>query len=204
MFVVKASTALQSAAYLVERYEELEGRVFEKRNIRQWGKRWYEYHRPRNREVMLARPKILTPRLTREVRFALDTKGVVPQDSCICLVPTDNTKRGWQTLRKQLAQALGRRYVQDSSVLKYCLAFLNSAYAQERLVTGRRPTPMGSYAVTERYLREIPIPPPLGKKTVATIMDLVDKVVAATDLQETARLETSLAKTVDGILEKHL
>ena len=71
----------KAATYLVEHYEILEGRVFEQQNIRDWGKRWYEYHRPRDPRIMLAKRKLISPRLTKEVRFALDTFGVIPQDS---------------------------------------------------------------------------------------------------------------------------
>jgi hypothetical protein len=114
-------------------------------------------------------PKIITPRLVKRVRFALDTRGIVAQDSCICMVPSSATEPGHEKLRKQLAAVLGSR-VSTEHVLKYCLAFLNSDLAQERLVTGRRPTPKGFYAVTEEYLREIPIPPPRSKRTTAAIL----------------------------------
>jgi hypothetical protein len=51
---------------------------------------------------------------------------------------------------------------------------MNSNYAQERLVTGHRPTPKGSYAITEAFLREIPIPTPSNKRRVTAIIVLVD------------------------------
>jgi hypothetical protein len=189
------------ADYLARHYETLEGRIFEKRNIRAWGKLWYEFHRPRDPEVMLGQPKILSPRLTKQVRFALDVEGIIPQDSCICLVPTKKTHPAWDKLCDQLAKVLGRPVV-DEKALKYCLAFLNSAYAQERLVTGHRPRPGEVYAMTESVLREIPIPPP--DKSAAAILGLVERLVAGADEKEVARLEREMGKVVDGIIKGRL
>jgi len=185
------------ASYLAKHYEQLEGRVFEKRNIRECGKRWYEYHRPRDPRVMLAKQKIIAPRLAKEVRFALDVEGILPQDSCICLVP-DKTRPAWTTLRKQLSEVLGRE-VGDEDALMYCLAFLNSKYAQERLTTGHRPRPGEVYALTEAVLREILIPPPPGREMTGAILESVGKLLTAPSAKQIARLETALASIVDPI-----
>lgn len=189
----------KAAQYLAEHYERLAGREFEKKRFTAMGKRWYEYHRPRDPEIMLSKRRIVSPTLMKQVRFALDTVGYLSDHACLYLQPTGKTRRSWSTLRKQLAEAL-RRDVSDEDSLKYCLAFLNSAYAQECLTTGHRPTPKGSYAITEGYLKEIPIPPPTNKRTAAAILDLVGKLVATADVRKTARLEADLAKVVDPIL----
>ena len=84
--------------------------------------------------------------------------------------------------------------------MKYCLAFLNSAYAQQRLVTGHRPTPKGFYAVTKQYLEEIPIPPP-AKTKAKQIVDLVTKLTTAREQGLIDELEKGLAKLVDAVLK---
>lgn len=147
-----------AAAYLVSHYDTLAKRIFEKRRITDWGKQWYEYHRPRDIAAMLKKPKLLSPRLTREVRFTLDRQGIVPQDSCIALVTTKKQGVPWQEFTNQISKALGRRAT-ALEALQVALAFGNSQYAQEILVTGRRPTPKGSYQITDEFLKEVEIPP---------------------------------------------
>lgn len=188
-----------AAAYLIEHYEQLEGRILKKRNIREFNRRWYEFIWMRDPSVMLARPKIITPRLSKEVRFALDKQGIVPQDSCIGMLPTQKTERGYRRLREQLAAATGKRATLED-VLKYCLAFLNSDYAQHRFVTGRRPTPKGSYTMTEAALREIPIPPP-GAQTASEILRLVTQLTKAKTAAATSKLEKELARITGALLK---
>jgi len=192
-----------AAAYLVQNYERLEGRVFEKRRFIHMGKEWYEYHRPRDPRLMLSKTRIVSPTLIKRVRFSLDVAGYLSDHACLYLQPTSRTRVGYSQLRDQLARVLGWR-VSREDVLKYCLAFLNSAYAQKHLVTGHRPTPKGFYAVTEEYLREIPIPPPPNKKAAKAILDLVTGLIEAKDGKdgkETAEWESGLAKLVDAILK---
>jgi hypothetical protein len=191
-----------AAIYLVSNYEQLEGRVFEKKNIRQYNKQWYEYHRPRDPKVMLSGGKIITPRLFRkgEVRFALDGRGVIPQDSCICLSPTPRTKKSYDLLRKQLSDVLGRK-ISLEDVLKYCLAFLNSEFAQTQLIAGQRPTPKGFYAVTEKSLRRIPIPPPSERSTAESLINYVTRLVSSKDEQEAGRIEEELETLVNASLK---
>jgi len=45
-----------TARYLIEHYERLFNRVFEKRRFTESGKGWYEYHRPRDAGIVLAMP----------------------------------------------------------------------------------------------------------------------------------------------------
>jgi len=187
-----------AAAYLVEHYEQLEGRIFKKRNIRTFNRRWYEYIWPRAPKVMFGKLKIIAPRLSKEVRFALDARGIVPQDSCIAMMPTKKTDRDYRRLHEQLTAATRKRAMLED-VLKYCLAFLNSDYAQHRFVTGRRPTPKGSYAMSEAVLREIPIAPP-DTQTATTILNLVTQLTRAKTEAETKKLEKKLTQITGALL----
>ena len=47
-----------------------------------------------------------------------------------------------------LSKMLDHEITLEESLL-FCLAFLNSPHAQERLVSGRRPTPKGYYQTGE-------------------------------------------------------
>lgn len=187
------------ARYLVEHYERLESRVFEKRRFKELGKQWYEYHRPRDPNLMLSRTRIVSPTLLRRVRFSLDTEGYLSDHACLFLQPTAKTRARFLKFRGQLADVLGG-HVSLESTLKYCLAFLNSNEAQERLVRGQRPTPKGSYAVTEAALRRLPIPPPGKKKGVKSIIDLVGRLIKTAEQESTQELEEQLAKLVDSML----
>jgi hypothetical protein len=190
------------ASYLVRHYEQLEGRVLEKKNIRQYNKQWYEYHRPRDPEVMLSKGKIITPRLIRKgkVRFALDIGGIIPQDSCICLSSKSKTDISYSLLHKQLSDVLGSR-VSREEVLKYCLAFLNSEFSQTQLIAGQRPTPKGFYAITEKSLRRVPIPPPCERNTTKTIIDHVTKLIGSKEDAESRELEKNLEALVNTCLK---
>jgi hypothetical protein len=184
-----------TARYLVEHYERLEGRVFEKKRFTDMGKRWYKYHRPRDPAIMLGENRILSPTLVQQVRFAPDTVGYLSDHACLFLQPTVKTVAEWSKLHEQIAETFGHR-ISDEDALKYCLAFLNSDYAQKRLVTGHRPRPGEVYAVSESFLNEIPVPPPPDRKTLITINSLVDKLTTETDQDKVSRLEAELSKLV--------
>jgi len=157
----------KAAAYLLVNYERLESRVFKKKNIRAFNRRWYEYLWPRDGNIMLAKPRILSPTLIRSVRFVLDDVGYLSDHACLMIQPTKKTDCTWREFQKAMANALRRKMSDDDLLLyclRYCLAFLNSKYAQERLTTGHRPTPKGSYTITEEYLKEIPIPAPVPSR----------------------------------------
>jgi hypothetical protein len=188
----------KAAAYLVRHYERLEGRVFEKKRFTQMGKRWYEFHRPRDPKLMLAKTRIVSPTLMKHLRFSLDTSGYLSDHACLYLQPTKTTNRDYRRLHDQLAAAMGKRASLED-VLKYCLAFLNSDYAQHRFVTGRRPTPKGSYAMSEAVLREIPIAPP-DARTAMKILDLVTQLTKATTETETKNLEKKLTQITSALL----
>ena len=76
----------KTAQYLVSYYERLREREFEGKNITEWGKAWYEYHRPRTPRLMTV-PKMLCPRLMHEPCFAVDDVGYLPRDSVVALIP---------------------------------------------------------------------------------------------------------------------
>ncbi|MGD0899335.1 MAG: N-6 DNA methylase [Thermoguttaceae bacterium] len=184
------------ARYLVEHYDRLEGRVFEKKRFTHAGKHWYEYHRPRDPRRMLSRMRILSPRLLKAVRFSLDDIGYLSDDACLYLQPTSSTSVEYMDLRRKLREAVARD-VSLEDVLKYCLAFLNSERANERLLSGRRPTPKGFYQVTEACLREVPIPMP-AKRTAKRILELVTRLTSTDRASEIEQLEEELGKLVSA------
>jgi hypothetical protein len=187
------------ASYLVNDYDILARRVFEKRNIVEWGKRWYEYHRPRDIKVMLQRPKIISPRLTRVVRFAMDTTGIVPQDSCIALAKTSKTQFMWNKLRRSLSESM-KRGICDLEVYKFLLAFLNSGLTQKLLVTGRRPTPKGSYQISDDFLADIRIPPCLPDRHLRTILEAVN-ILYGSKPAEYPKAQSQINKVVDKLVQ---
>ncbi len=195
----------KAAAYLVEHYDTLEGRIFEKKKFTDHGKRWYEYHRPRDARIMLAKPRILSPTLIRSVRFVLDSTGYLSDHACLMIQPTKKTNRAWGEFRKAMQKTLGGQVSQED-LLRYSLAFLNSNYAQRRLTTGHRPTPKGSYTITEEYLKEIPIPTPTNKKCAKAIIDLVEKLEdrksVLSDLRKRQALENKLEVRIEQALRR--
>jgi hypothetical protein len=193
-----------AARYLVQNYERLQGRVFKKKNIRKFNRRWYEYLWPRDAGIMLAKPRILSPTLIRQVRFVLDETGYLSDHACLMIQPTKKTSRTWDEFAKRMNAVVGEMLAKKQ-LLRYCVAFMNSSYAQERLKKGHRPTPKGSYAITEAYLREIPIPAPSEKRTVNTIMKLVEDLERhefdMTDRREVGQMEKKLEAAVHEALQ---
>jgi hypothetical protein len=192
-----------AASYLLENYERLQGRVFKKKNIRKFNRRWYEYLWPRNPQIMLNEPRILSPTLIRRVRFVVDDTGYLSDHACLMIQPTKKTQRAWDDFEEKMNKVAGKKLA-EKELLQYCLAFMNSNYAQQRLVTGHRPTPKGSYAITEAYLKEIPIPVPSDKKTVREIIDLVEFLgsddLSLTKTEEVEEMEDRIQALVDANL----
>ncbi len=186
----------KAAEYLVEHYDHLEGRVFKKKNIRKFNRAWYEYIWPRDAGIMLAKPRILSPRLVRTPRFVFDDVGYLTDDACTVIKPRSKTKHAWDEFRRIMENTLGTQASKED-LLRYCLAFLNSNYAQDRLTTGHRPTPKGSYAITEEYLKEIPIPAPTKKSTTTAIINLVKKL----ERPEPSIADSRDRKELEGDLE---
>jgi hypothetical protein len=173
------------ASYLIKHYQALAGRVIDKRTLRQWNKRWYEYHRPRKAHQILTKPKLISPRLTHDLRFALDTKGIVPQDSCVALVQTEEKRFAWNRFRQQVASALARE-LSTADALKIILAFLNSDSSNQLLRRGRKPTPKGSYAVTDDLLAEVLVPPLKHRKHIEDLLSAVDTLRRSDDTNHSA------------------
>ena len=71
--------------------------------------------------------------------------------------------------------------------------------------TTTRPTPKGSYAITEAFLKEIPIPSPPDKRTLKAIIKLVDDLerreFALRDSREIEQTEQKLNGLVKEALE---
>jgi hypothetical protein len=193
-----------TARYLIEHYERLFNRVFEKKRFTESGKGWYEYHRPRDAKIVLASERILSPRLIRSARFALDTNGRLSDDACLFLQPTSKTQRAWSSFAKQLQTCLGRD-VTRRELLTYCLCFLNSTVATKALTEGRQPTPKGSYQITEQSLREVPIAPPVGKRAVSEMLRLANHIIETKDpfaAEQLAGLEAKIDGIVSDLLKK--
>jgi hypothetical protein len=101
--------------------------------------------------------------------------------------------------RQSKLATMGREVGLDETLL-YCLAFLNSPYAQDRLVSGRRPTPKGFYQISEEFLKEIPVALPRDKKEGESIIATVRLLVEGMDPEETTKEEARLSRIVAGIL----
>src|SRR5208337_4092191 len=173
-------------------------RIFEKKRFTECGKRWYEYHRAREQKIVLAKERILCPRLIRSARFALDSKGYLSDDACLFLQPTSKTFDAWSIFSAQMKKCLGRE-VNRTELLTYCLCFLNSTVATKALTEGRQPTPKGSYQITEQSLREVPIAPPSGKKAVLRMLDLAKQVIEPEETFAADRIR-ELEAEIDGIV----
>jgi hypothetical protein len=164
------------ATYLAQYYQQLRSRSFEEKPIEQYNKMWYEYHRPRTPELV-SKPKIVSPRLTREARFALDTHGYLPRDSVVALIPKQGS---FGKLRDELSKVLDRE-VTEEEVLMYLLAFLNSKSVNQ-LLSEKISKKRGGYVpIDEKLLQSICIPIPAEKhrESVEKLLDLVRNAVTA-------------------------
>jgi hypothetical protein len=191
------------AAYLIRSYDRLQSRIFKKKNVRTFGRCWYEYLWPRDAKIMLGKPRILSPRLTRKLRFVFDGTGYLSDDACLMIQPTTKTDRAWDKFSSEMTEAV-EGVPSRKVLLQYCLAFMNSGYAQHRLVTGHRPTPKGSYAITESFMKEIPIPTPSDKKAVRTLIKLVGDLAEA-GVSKTTKKQDELAEArLNGVVQELL
>jgi hypothetical protein len=194
-----------TARYLCSHYDRLEKRIFKHKNIRDFNREWYEMIWPRDPKLMLAKQRILSPRLVRTARFVLDVEGSLSDDACLFLQPTKKTDRGWKALSSQMETCLGRK-AKPKELLVYCLAFLNSSRGSAALLEGRRPTPKGSYQISEQSLREIFIAPPekAQRAKVLSLIESVEKLVAASGTfhaSDRERLEPKINTLVEALLE---
>jgi len=189
----------EAAAYLIQNYDRLQGRIFKKRNIRTFARQWYEYLWPRDPKIMLGKPRILSPSLVRTVRFVFDGTGYLSDHACLMIQPTAKRAKAWDKFSDEMKELMGES-MSKKELLQYCLAFMNSEYAQDRLVSGHRPTPKGSYQITESFLREIPIPKPTSRKSVRSILKLVGDIEEATTREKTTAGEKQLNELIAELL----
>ena len=182
-----------AATYLVQHFDQLAARTFEDRTLREYNKKWYEYHRPRTPTVT-RRPKIVGPRLVKTARFALDNIGFLPRDSVIVMAPK---QRGFDELKKALTETLSTE-CSDADVLRYILAFLNSA-TFNNLLEEKISKKRGGYPIIdERLLRRVAIPVPTGarKVIVKKLLGLVKDATSRPPCNEIDEKIDSLSETL--------
>lgn len=192
----------KAAEYLIKFYDQLSGRTFKKRNVRDFNREWYEFIWPRDPQIIFGQPKIISPRLTPKVRFALDQEGIGIQDSCMCLAVSENTKEAFNEYRKRLSKLLGHE-VKTVTVFRYSLALLNSSYAQDLLTTGRRPTPKGHFQIDEQFLQELSIPVCRTKRELQRLLEAVDACMLARTEKAIAAAESHLNSLVLALYSAH-
>ncbi len=185
----------KTAEYLLKFYDQLSGRTFKKKNVRDFNREWYEFIWPRDAGIIFGQPKIISPRLTPKVRFALDQKGIGIQDSCLSLAVSENTKEAFDELRKRLSGVLSHD-VKGTTVFRYLLGFLNSSYSQELLTTGRRPTPKGHFQIDEQFLQELSVPLCRTKRELQKVLEAVDACMIARTDKAVATAESHLNSLV--------
>jgi len=192
-----------TAKYLSASYDLLSGRVFKKKNVREFNRQWYEYLWPRDPKLVLgAVPRIISPGLCKQVRFAIDTEGYLSDHACQFLFPRYGSTPGIVSFTRELSEVLSRDVTKEEAIL-YCLAFMNSPYAQERMISGRLPTPKGFYQVSEEFLKEIPVALPVDRKTgeriIASVKRLVEGMEPGAAEKEEARLFQLLQEVLTTI-----
>jgi hypothetical protein len=192
----------RAAEYLLRSYQQLSDRTFKKRNVRDFNREWYEFIWPRDPQIVFGRPKIVSPRLTPRVRFALDQEGIGIQDSCLCLAVGENTQGAFTEFRKRLSKVLNHD-VKVVTVFRYLLAFLNSTYAQELLTTGHRPRPGDVFQISDQFLEELSIPVCNTKRELQRLLQAVDACLLA-HTEETLTIAGSrLNSLVLSLYSKH-
>lgn len=161
-------TAPKASLYLAEYYEQLVNRNFEGNSIRELGKKWYEWHRPRTRKLKKIRAalKVVCPRQLERARFALDTKGYLILDSCWGIIPRKNSKQ-WYQLKGILSELIeGEPTVEF--ILQYLVAALNEPYNDYLLKKGGTPSRDGYYTIGHKELNRLIIP--IDKDRVKNIL----------------------------------
>jgi hypothetical protein len=72
------------------------------------------------------------------------------------------------------------------------------------LTAGQRPTPKGFFTVTERGLREVPIPPPSDRKKTKGIIDCVTRLIQRVDEKTVFKLEEELKTIAHATLKIYM
>ena len=159
----------KAARFLVQHYNRLASREAEKRGWKEYGKRWYEYHRPRDSKRMRLSPKIVTRRMTKNAEFALDEKGVVPTDGCFALSLKESST--WR-------DAMRSSGFTDRDSLLFLLGLLNSNIFKVLLRSTADTWQGGFYQVREDLLSQIPvlIPSEKNRRRFRLIVDVVGEV----------------------------
>lgn len=168
-----------AARYLAAHYERLQSREFKGRNIRDFGRRWYEYLWPRDIALLSSVPRILSPSLIRAPRFAFDRAGYLSDHATIFLVRTPATTKRFEELRTNLSDAIGTP-ASDDDVFLYVLAQLNSPAAMAAIKAGRNPTPKGSYQLSEAAVGDVTIILKPGARQAGDLMSLASSEIAKT------------------------
>jgi hypothetical protein len=139
-------TEPEVARYLVAHYEELSERIFDKKNLRQLRKAWYEYHRTRDVRLFTS-SHIVSPTLIKrgEGRFTYDRVGLYSDHAA--LIYWRHGKR--ELLNDFALQQLANLVNSDDLELQdlAVLAWLNSAPALRRIAYGKQETAMGSISI---------------------------------------------------------
>jgi TaqI-like C-terminal specificity domain len=161
----------KTARYLIENFPRLSSRIFEKGRLSDYGKEWYEYHRPREAAMLRKTPKIVTRRMTKAVQFSLDNHGVLPTDGCFAIIPRDGN-----ALSERLEDlGLKRSDIPDFESV-YLLSILNSAIVRFLLKSSADFWQGGFYQVREEFLESIPVKLPI-KENLADVKSIVKYVI---------------------------
>jgi hypothetical protein len=154
------------AEYLFNFYDDLTNREFESKNIKEYNKSWYAYHRPRT-PMILQTPKIVCRRLMKDPSFAIDNIGYLPKDSVISMIPNNNFNELIMDIEKILDSK-----VEIISGLYYILSYLNSELFQ-KVLDEKLAKKQGGYAnISGKMLKKVIIPYP----NTLTIKELKNKL----------------------------
>ena len=180
----------KTAEYLVSHFARLSQRIFEKKTLSDFGKNWYEYHRPRDGNLLCRAPKIVTRRMTKEVEFSLDADGVLPTDGCIAIIP-----RSKNAVVEHLV-SLGMEQDEALDTANYyLLSLLNSSIVKFLLKSTADFWQGNFYQVREEFLDLIPVRIP-DKSCFEEIKEIVAlaKMVTHGEDSKIAEIEKSLLK----------
>jgi len=161
--------------YLSDYKDKLENRELEDEVITDHGKEWFELWRPRDRDI-LDSEKLITPRISAENRFALDTNRYFLMDS-----------------------AVG---IECSEHRLYLLGFLNSTWTQFHVTIEGTYYQNRYWNYTQSVLESILIYPPEqaeGTEEYNTIVDAVDMLLGVRETK--TRLNAFPESYIDDSVE---